>query len=251
MSPKPSLEGRAPERAGEPRVVFYDDGRHAASLYQFEPPISPEDHTVIVDQLVDSGVDTLVYSAGVEGGVVQYDSRVAQKWGDNVTTWKHQVWYRAGRVLHQLIADGHDPLKLLCDRCHARGLWFMPSLWVGLVGGDRKIDGGLGRKSDFVYDHPQYQVGQDDDPRAQALLAARFSFLHPEVRLERLRVFEELLGRYATDGVEVDLANPDNLGPMCRFGEANRLAPLLTRWLGGVRNAARRAEALQRRRKRV
>ena len=54
----------------EPKVFFYDDGRHASALYQFAPPLSPDDLYLAVDQLVDSGVDTLIYSAGLEGGAV-------------------------------------------------------------------------------------------------------------------------------------------------------------------------------------
>ena len=49
------------EPAREPRVFMFDDGRHAAGLYQFEAPLTPRDLEFNVDQLVDSGVDTLVY----------------------------------------------------------------------------------------------------------------------------------------------------------------------------------------------
>ena len=111
----------------EPRVFTFDDGRHAASLYQFEPPLEPSDFTLNVDQLADSGVDTLIYFAVLEGGVVMYDSHVAQKWGDNVVKWTHTVWYRAGRNIQQLVADGHDPLKLLCDRCTKKGSGSFPA----------------------------------------------------------------------------------------------------------------------------
>src|SRR5205823_4865474 len=79
-------------RPAEPRVFFYDDGRHASGLYQFAPPLTPADFTFTVDQLVASGVDTLLYMAGLEGGVVQYDSRVAPKWGDNVRQWQHPIF---------------------------------------------------------------------------------------------------------------------------------------------------------------
>ena len=68
----------------EPRVFFFDDGRHAADLYCFEPPVTPEDHTFIVDQLANSGVDALVYFASVEGGSALYDSKAVQVWGDEV-----------------------------------------------------------------------------------------------------------------------------------------------------------------------
>ena len=65
-------------------MFIFDDGRHLAGLYQFQPPLAPADVTLNVDQLVDSGVDTLIYIAGLVVGSVLYDSRVAQKIGDNV-----------------------------------------------------------------------------------------------------------------------------------------------------------------------
>ena len=232
----------------EPRVLMFDDGRHAASLYAFEPPLTPSDLLLNVDQLVGSGVDTLVYSAVLEGGVAMYDSRVAQRWGDNVTRWTHSVWYRAARNIHQLIADGHDPLKLLCERSHEKGIWFIASSWVNFQGGERRKDGGLGRKSDFIYDHPEYQVGEEDDPRASHVAPHRFSFLHAAVRHERFKVFEEMLARYDTDGVELDLCG---FVPMCKFSEVGLLAPALTQWLRELREVATTAEREQGLRKRI
>ncbi len=232
----------------EPRVCMFDDGRHAASLYQFEPPLEPSDFTFNVDQLADSGVDTLIYFAVLEGGVTMYDSRVAQKWGDNVVKWTHTVWYRAGRNIHQLVADGYDLLTLLCDRCHEKGIWFIPSNPVTLSGGDRATEGGLGRKSDFVYAHPEFQVGEEADPRASDASTTRFSFLHPEVREERFQVSEELLARYETDGIELNMTD---FVPFCRFDEVEELAPIMTQWIHDLREVARKAEGNQGRRKRI
>ncbi|MDA1314851.1 MAG: hypothetical protein O2968_16075 [Acidobacteria bacterium] len=245
----------APSPATEPQVFFYDDGRHASGLYQFAPPLAPGDLTFAVDQLVSSGVDTLIYSAGLEGGVVQYDSRIGQKWGDNADVWSHPIFYRAARNLKQLIADGHDPMNILCDRAHEKALWFIPTLPLCIVGGKRSEDLGYGRKSDFVYDHPEYYVGPDNHPNARHLGRffgpTRLSFLRPEVREERFRLFEELLSRYETDGVEVDLSIDNEFGPFCRFEDVPRLAPVLTEWLGKLRQAADRAQREQNRRKRI
>lgn len=239
----------------EPKVFFYDDGRHASGLYQFAPPLTPADITYTVDQLVEAGVDTLFYSAGLEGGVVQYDSRVAAKWGDNVDLWTHGIFYRAARTLHQLVADGHDPMRLLCNRAHEKGLWFLPTICVCIGGGDRSVDIGLGRKSDFAYDHPQYQVGPDADPRAKKPARFfgpnRFNFLRPEVRQERFLICEELLSRYETDGIELDLSIDNDFGPLCRFSEVEQLAPILTQWIRALRAVADKAEQAQGRRKRL
>ena len=232
----------------EPRVFFYDDGRHAADLYCFEPPVTPADHSYIVDQLAGSGVDALVYFAGVEGGTALYDSKVAQLWGDEVKKWTHYVWYRAGRILRQLVDQGHDPLKILCDRCHETGLLMIASAWVSLEGGTRTEHEGMGRWSAFAMDNPQFKVGIDPDPRAEGILKTRFNFLHEEVRNERFRLFEEMLTRYETDGIELNLTMTM---PFCRFGQVSRLAPIMTQWIRELREVADKAEQDQKRRKRI
>ena len=236
------------KRTPQPRVLMTDDGRHASYLYQFEPPVEPADVTFNLDQLVDSGIDTLSYGVCLEGGVVTYDSKVAPRWGYNVECWTHSVWYRAARNLQQLIDDGHDPLELMIARSHAKGLWFFASSFVNFQGGERASDGGLGRKSDFVYDHPEFQIGPEEDPRASSCDPKRFSFLHDQVRQQRHAVFAELLERYATDGIDLDLA--DHV-PMCRFEQAAELAPLMTGWLRSLREVADAAQAAQGRRKRI
>jgi len=229
-------------------VFLIDDGRHAAYLYQFEPPVAPEDVVFSVDQLANSGVDTLLLSVALEGGAATYDSRVAPRWGDNVDTWTHSVWYRAARNLRHIIDAGHDPLQLVVDRCREHGLWFFAGSWVNFEGGDRETAGGLGRKTDFVYDHPEFQVGEEDDPRAAGVNPHRFSFLHEEARDQRFALFAELLCRYETDGIDLDLA--DHV-PLCRFDEAEALAPVLTDWLRRLRRVADEAQADQDRRKRL
>ena len=242
-----------------PKVFFYDDGRHYSGLYQFAPPLEPTDLTYAVDQLVDSGVDTLLYSAGLEGGVVQYGSQVAQKWGDNVDVWHHPIFYRASLNLHQLVADGNDPIRILAERCHQKGMLFIPTCPVCIIGpsirGDKEVERGFGRKSDFVFDNPQYYVGEDDHPKAKFLGrmfgTERLNFLHAEVRRERFQIFEELLTNYESDGVELDLSLDNEFGPLCRFGEVAQLAPVLTQWIRDIREVALKTERAQGRRKRI
>ncbi len=249
----PGTTGNEPSK--EPRVFFYDDGRHYSGLYQFAPPLEASDLTYAVDQLVDSGVDTLLYSAGLEGGAVQYGSQVAQKWGDNVDVWVHPIFYRASRNLHQLVADGNDPMRILAERCHHKGIWFIPTCPVCIVGGGAESERGYGRKSDFVFDNPQFYVGEDNHPQAEFLGrmfgAKRLNFLHAEVRRERFRIFEELLTRYQSDGIELDFSLDNEFGPFCRFGEVPQVAPVLTQWIRDVRDVARKAEKAQGRRKRI
>lgn len=238
-------EGREPD---EPKVLLYDDGRHAAPIYQYASPLKPSDFLETVDQLVSSGFDTLVYFAGIEGGIALYDSKVSQMWGDNVDIWKHPVWYRGARHLRQLVDSGHDPLKLICDRCHEKGLWCIAANYIGLQGNDREKGKGYGRQSDFVYDHPEFRVGEDADPRAKLLDPKRLNFLHTGLRKERMDVYREMLQRYPTDGVEVNLAE---FIPFCKFHQTGQLAGVLTTWLRELHIEAEQAEQTQGRRKRI
>lgn len=242
---------RSSTRPEEPRVLMVEDGRHAAPLYQFAPPLTPSDFVITVDQLLESGIDTLIYLAGVEGGTALYDSQVCQKWGENVTKWTHPVFYRAARNIRQLIESGHDPLKLICDRCREKGVFLIPGGWVSLHAGYLEDDRGRGRHSDFVYDNQQFRVEPDDDPRAEGIedfWVPRFSFLHARVREERLAFFEELLRRYETDGVELNFVRTP---PFCKFDQVADLSPILTQWLRDLHEIARRAEESQQRRKRI
>ena len=143
---------------------MFDDGRHAGGLYQMEPPLTPEDHAYNVSQLASSGVDTLVYFASVEGGSALYDSKAVQVWGDEVKKWTHYVWYRAGRILRQLIDDGHDPLKILCDRCHETDILMIASGWVSLHGGPREKVEGLGRSTAFTMDLSLIHISEPTRP---------------------------------------------------------------------------------------
>ncbi len=215
------------------------------------PPLNPTDFTATVDQLVESGIDTLIYLAGVEGGTALYDSRVCQKWGENVLKWSHPVFYRAARNIRHLIDSGHDPLKLICDRCREKGIFLIPGAWVSLHAGYLEDDRGRGRHSDFVYNNQQFRVEPDGDPRARRIpdfWAPRFSFLHPQVRQERLSFVKELLTRYETDGLELNFVRTP---PFCKFSQVGELAPILTRWLRDVRQVAQEAEESQQRRKRI
>ena len=177
-----------------------------------------------------------------------YDSKVAQLWGEEVKQWTHYVWYRAGRILRQLIDQGHDPLKILCDRCHETGILMIASAWVSLQGGNRTQHEGLGRWGAFAMDNPQFQVGNDPDPRAKGILKTRFNFLHEEVRKERFRLFEELLAQYETDGIELNLTTTM---PFCQFGQASQLFPVMTQWIRDLREVADKAEQDQGRRKQI
>ena len=186
---------------------------------------------------------------------MHYDSRCADKWGANVDVWTHLIFYRASRNLHQLVADGHDPMELLTSRAHAAGLWFFPTLPLCIVGQPDRSNHSIGRTSDFAYTE-RFYVGPEEDPQPAKLTRmfseCRLDFLVPEVRAERAAIYAELLSRYETDGVEVDLSLDNEFGPLTKLSRCRtELAPVLTEWLRELRKVADAAQAEQGRRKRV
>lgn len=227
----------------EPHVFVREDFHHLSGL---APPLTLADITKTVDLLVGTSVDTLIFSLGSTGGMCLYDTRVGQMHGTNVGKWTHAVNYRDGRYVRQLVANGWDRPQLFCDRCHETGLLFFASAPLTIGAHTTPQLRGLGRTSDFVFDNAQLQVGPDADPRGR-LSPTRLSFMFPEVRQERIRIYEEFLSRYETDGVEVEV----NWLPLCKYSQIRQCAPLLMQWFRDLRQLAQKAQQAQHRRKRI
>ena len=228
----------------EPHVFVREDFHHLSGI---APPLTRADVTKSVDLVAGTGVDTIIFSLGSTGGMCLYDTHVGQMQGTNVNKWTHAVNYRDGRHMRQLVAEGWDRPKLFCDRCHEAGLLFFASAPLTIGANTTKQLRGLGRTSDFVFNSPQLQVGKDNDPRARYLSPTRLNFMNPEVRHERLRIYEEFLSRYETDGVEVQ----SEVLPICKYSQVNECAPLLTSWFRDLRKIAQKAGYTQGRRKRI
>lgn len=228
----------------EPRLFLRDDFHSLAGI---SPPLEKSDVTKTVDVLAGSSVNTLIFSLGSRGGMCLYDTKVGQMHSTNVTKWTHPVNYRDALHMRQLATEGWDRPQLFCDRCHEEGILFFASAPLNIGADTTDRSRGLGRTSDFVFNNPQLRVGVDSDPRAQHVSPTRLNFMRPEVREERLRIYEEFLTRYETDGVEVQ----SEVLPLCQYRETTRCAPLLTEWFRRLKAIAIKAEKAQRMRKRV
>tara|TARA_B100001123_G_scaffold322895_2_gene362385 strand:+ start:4057 stop:5757 length:1701 start_codon:yes stop_codon:yes gene_type:complete len=186
--------------AKAPRMMFYHDGRHPL-IYMYEPPIQKEQYESAVDELVGTPVEAIMFCLG-DGRTVLHDTQVGELWGDNVEKWPHLIFRRAHQNAKQLIQDGHDPLQLVCDRAHAKGMLLYPTLLVQQGRGERGQDT---RCSDFRFDNTHLEIGAADDVDAEFPGARMLDFKHPEVREERFALIEETLTRYPVDGFELQL----------------------------------------------
>ena len=96
-----------------------------------------------VDEVVGTPVEALIFNLGY-GNAFLHGTEVADRWGPTAAAteifrpgggekWNHLVFQRAYRNAEKLIAEGNDPLRLVCDRAHEKGLLVYPSLQMAIV----------------------------------------------------------------------------------------------------------------------
>ena len=119
----------------KPRIMFYHDGRHPL-IYMYEPPMHKQQYEQAVDELAGTPVEALMFCLG-DGRTMLHDTKVGELWGHNVDEWRHIVFHRAHRNAVHLIKQGHDPLRIVADRAHEKGMLFYPTLLVQQPIGER------------------------------------------------------------------------------------------------------------------
>ena len=159
------------------RTIYFNDARHYY-LFVFEPPMRMEDAWVPVDEVADTAVDTFSYGVSRTDGLF-YPSKVGLQFCEDRETLDHAHEWRTWHNMQSLIQRGLDPLTVLIDRAHEKGMEFIASLRMGGYG------------------------GMDSE---HAVANGGGGFMHHEVRDHQLAVLEELATEYEVEGVELDFA---------------------------------------------
>jgi len=228
-------------------VIFFTDGRHT-NTYMYEPPMDIRKYLEPIDEVVDLGVDTLVYGVG-DGSVLHYATEAGERWGQNIDLVDTAIWYRAGMNLMSAIERGIDPLSVICARAQDLGFEFIPSLLVpiGHTPRQRRTNA---RTGNFVQDHPEFQVGPEPDhPDAKHDRPERMSFVHAEVRENRMAIVRELVQKYPTDGVEVNIHS--GIMPLIARRDVPKHTQTVTDWIAECRAVCDLAATEQGRAKRL
>ena len=110
------------------RVIYINDARHYY-LFCFEPPMTLEDAWRPVDDVAGTSVDTFVYMVERGDGLF-YPSKVGGQFGEDLQPFESSAYYRAWHNMKSLEARGLDPLRVLIDRAHQKGLDFIASVRV-------------------------------------------------------------------------------------------------------------------------
>ena len=184
----------------KPRIMFYHDGRHPL-IYMYEPPMQKEEYEAGVDELLGTPVEAIMFCLG-DGRTVLHDTQVGELWGHNVKKWPHLIFRRAHQNAKNLIEAGHDPLQIICDRAHAKGLLLYPTLLVQQQTGER---GKNVRSSEFRFNNRHLEIGAAGDLDANFPGSTYLDFKHQQVRDERFALIDETLRRYPVDGFELQL----------------------------------------------
>jgi len=193
------------------RTIYHNDARHCY-LWLFEPPMELEDAWVPVDEVAGTAVDTFSYGVARTDGLF-YDSRVGLRFGADRRPFSSHIEWRAWECMQSLVDRGLDPLTVLIDRSHDKGMDFVANLRLGAYGG---MDPGL-------------SVSQGGP-----------GFAGAEIRDHQFAVLEELATRYDTEGVELDFSCAPGGSPFYfRDEEARQSQPIMTEWLRRVADMVR------------
>ena len=214
----------------KPRIMFYHDGRHP-HIYRYEPPMQKEEYQACIDELVGTSIEAVMFCLG-EGRTVLHDTKVGELLGHNVDKWDHLVFHRAHQNAKGLIDEGHDPLRIVCERAHEKGLLLYPTLLVQNFGPEVATV----RCSDFRWENRHLEIGARGDLNPDMPWIDGLDFKHREVQDERFDLIEETLNEYPVDGFELQLNNyPRYFHP----DEVEAGIEVMTDWIGRVHEAVK------------
>ena len=208
---------RPQTRVKRRRTMYFNDARHFY-LYSFEPPMTMEDVWRPIDELAGTAVNTFIYGVETGGGLFS-DTKVGTRFGADLERLESPIPWRAYYNMQNLIDQGLDPLQVLIDRAHQRGIEFITSLRMG--GGPRST-----RNQIRVPGSSAGGGGPQHDSQ---------DFARAEVRDVRFDWLEELAG-YPVDGIEMDFAfTPFYFKP----DEINANTPLMTDYVRRIAKMVR------------
>ena len=187
---KPEHERMEPR--GERRIVYNSDPSSIAR-HVLPDPVEAGDLQRWVDMLADSGVDTLVQDAFNQGFTLY---------------WRSERFQYDLRPQHQrflpLLDAGTQPLQVLLDRSHERGMSFLAGIRMN-DGHDFPVF------ADFVESHPEWQLPKrwevlniERPPEASIHVGGKpLDYTFDEVRDFHCDMMEDLLDHIAVDGLEL------------------------------------------------
>jgi len=177
---EPVAEAFRPER----RLIAHNDahGIFATTGGRIEEQIEP---------LRDSDFEYLCWEGG--GGVVTYPSKVARRYGENVTSFPRAIDRRIVEALRRLEAEGRNPIIMARDHARKLGLKFLVAPRMEAYGVPPIMDEIF--NSTIFNEHPEWKCVTRDGETI-----TRLSYAFPQVQDYVLRQYREV-AEYEPDGL--------------------------------------------------
>jgi len=182
------------------RFFFNDDSDR--TIFYVKSPFHLRQLHAQADVLVGTGVTTLVYCVGTD--MANYPSEIASSHDWRRTAYVDKPgnpYQRLYLVTQQLRQERIDPVEVIMQRAVEQGLEFIPTL--------RMNDGHFGQKEPATK-HPRTSKFWMENrdlaivPGSEHFPNCVLDFTHEKVRNYRLAQIEEIIQRYAVDGLELD-----------------------------------------------
>ena len=175
---------------GDRRLVYVSDPSSIA-MRHLPDPVREEDLRRWVDDLADAGMHTFIQEAYTQG------------W---TTYWRCDRFDYDARLQHRrflpLLDSGVQPLQVLLDQSHRRGMEFLAGIRINDNHGHVSVQQGVGAGARFLVDNRHLQI-QEVPPGPYYKLSTPLDFTHEEVRDFVFSAVEELAGAFDVDGIEL------------------------------------------------
>ena len=193
------------------RTIYHNDARHYY-LWLYDPPMRMKDAWRPIDDVAGTAVDTFSYCVQRGDGLF-YPTKVGLMFGSDKQPFANNIAWHAWHAMHSMIDRGLDPLQVLIDRAHEKGLEFWADLRLATYGG---IDANLRVENGGRY------------------------FAEPTVRDHLGGIARELVVDYPSDGLELDFAiangnRPSYLQP----DDIEEYTPVITKWVADLADVIR------------
>ncbi|MYB48282.1 MAG: family 10 glycosylhydrolase [Dehalococcoidia bacterium] len=201
---------------GDIRLLFVADiSSHAREPFTSDPA-TPDQIERLVDHFALSGADALGQEVFGQGWVTYFRSDTYEF--DQRP--QHRRWI-------PLLDQGINPIEIICERAHERGMKFI----AGARFGDDH--GAPTQGAQWMFDHPEF-ILKDVPPGPLANPGNAMDFSFKEVRDFHFGAVEEIARRFDVDGIEITFRS-DNHFPYPRSISRER-QHLMTELFQGIRD---------------
>ena len=221
------------------RLIVNDDG--GRGYWNWVAPLSVEQYldAVCGVQVAGKQVDALFW-CGLQNpaGAAQYNTKVGEVRGSRFARFETTSEWTFAATLRGVISQGHDPLALICDRCHELGT----DAWLSFRFNDAHhaysgVAVGNSKTSQLYIDRPDLRIGPDHGWK-RGYAERQWDYSKLEVRDNVYSLLREAYMDYDVDGVELDFMRHPFFFPKARVDEGREALNSLIKRLRALADKA-------------